>query len=59
MDETAKAMTIKVSVDTSNMDEVATKIEHLSEVLKEANALLCELNALASGGINLELEVQA
>ena len=59
MEESKGAVTLKVMADTSELDDVTAKCERLSEVLREANALLGELSALASEGICLELKVKS
>ena len=57
--ENAGAVTMKVMADTSELDDVTAKCERLTEVLREANALLGELSALASDGICLELNIKS
>lgn len=59
MEENTGAVSLKITADTSELDYVTAKCERLTEVLKEANALLGELSALASEGICLELKVKS
>lgn len=59
MEENTGAVSMKVTADTSELDYVTAKCERLSEVLREANALLGELSALASDGICLEIKVKS
>ncbi len=50
--------TVNVTVDASDLNVVIQKVERLGAALKEANAQLRELTALASKGINLEMNVE-
>lgn len=59
VEESKGAVTLKVTADTSELDYVTAKCERLAEVLREANALLRELDALTSEGICLELKVKS
>lgn len=49
-----KERNVKIQCDASEVKEVEQKVEHLVELLKEANTLVDEL---ASKQINLEINV--
>ncbi len=50
----AEQNTIKIQCDISEIKEVEKKVEHIVELLKEANTLA---NELASKGIKLCIEI--